>query len=124
MQRFCELLLMESPPNSRVNQWAIQTRPRFRTTITKHALVEINYQPGTEIIPPVVAPEVGARDPRLKDPQHSMDKWSIVIECRRLAGETYDIDIVSPRRAGKGRKRHGHNGRKKDQAALCSAPRW
>jgi len=70
---------------------------QVRTTITKHALVEINYQPGTEIIPPVVTPEVGARTHGLKVLSTLWTNGRLMLDVEGLAGETYDIDIVSPR---------------------------
>jgi hypothetical protein len=70
---------------------------QVRTAITKHALVEINYQPGTEIVPPEITPEVGARTRGLKVLSTSWRNGKLLLDVEGLAGETYDIDIISPR---------------------------
>jgi len=70
---------------------------QVRTTVTKHALVEINYQPGTEVVPPIVSPEIGARTRGLKVLSTTWRNGRFLLDVEGLAGETYDIDIISPR---------------------------
>jgi len=95
MQRFCELLLMESPPIRGQTNGRFKPGPGFERRLQNtHWLKSIITRNGDHSS----SRRSGSRGARTRGLKILSTQWTngrLLLNVEGLAGETYDIDIVS-----------------------------